>query len=210
MKILFISDIHGININLKKIEKVIEKEKIDKLVVLGDLYYAGPTYNQKYEVNSMNVKDTLTKYSDKIICLKGNCDSDVDIKDESDYPIYQTTSCALAVALSKPDRKFFYNSDICKCNKCPNYQRNLCKKKNDNLKMVSKNDVKKLIKKLGKEIDLKDIELKYNMIILRNIILSLNEISYITEILQHQVLVMKKEDDYYWNTSINNSSILKV
>lgn len=132
------------------------------------------------------------------------------LKDESDYPIYQTTSCALAVALSKPDRKFFYNSDICKCNKCPNYQRNLCKKKNDNLKMVSKNDVKKLIKKLGKEIDLKDIELKYNMIILRNIILSLNEISYITEILQHQVLVMKKEDDYYWNTSINNSSILKV
>ena len=122
----------------------------------------------------------------------------------------KVTSCALAVALSKPDRKFFYNSDICKCNKCPNYQRNLCKKKNDNLKMVSKNDVKKLIKKLGKEIDLKDIELKYNMIILRNIILSLNEISYITEILQHQVLVMKKEDDYYWNTSINNSSILKV
>lgn len=132
------------------------------------------------------------------------------LKDESDYPIYQTTSCALAVALSKPDRKFFYNSDICKCNKCSNYQRNLCKKKNDNLKMVSKNDVKKLIKKLGKEIDLKDIELKDNMIILRNIILSLNEISYITEILQHQVLVMKKEDDYYWNTSINNSSILKV
>lgn len=86
MKILFISDIHGININLKKIEKVIEKEKIDKLVVLGDLYYAGPTYNQKYEVNSMNVKDTLTKYSDKIICLKSNCDSDVDIK-ASDFPI---------------------------------------------------------------------------------------------------------------------------
>ena len=76
--------------------------------------------------------------------------------------------------------------------------------------MVSKNDVKKLIKRLGKEIDLKDIELKDNMIILRSIILSLNEISYITEILQYQVLVMKKEDDYYWNTSINNSSILKV
>ena len=76
--------------------------------------------------------------------------------------------------------------------------------------MVSKNDVKKLIKKLGKEINLKDIELKDNMIILRSIILSLNEISYITEILQYQVLVMKKEDDYYWNTSINNSSILKV
>lgn len=86
MKILFISDIHGIDINLNKIEDVIINEKIDKLVVLGDLYYAGPTYNQKYMVNSMAVKDILTKYSDKIICLRGNCDSDVDIK-ASDFPI---------------------------------------------------------------------------------------------------------------------------
>ncbi len=86
MKILFISDIHGIDVNLKKIEDIIKKEKIDKLVVLGDLYYSGPTYNQKYKINSVSVKDILTKYSDKIICLKGNCDSDVDIK-ASDFPI---------------------------------------------------------------------------------------------------------------------------
>ena len=91
MKILFISDIHGIAINMKKIEKVIESEKIDKLVVLGDLYYAGPTYNKKIEVNSMYVKDILTKYSDKIICLRGNCDSDVDIK-ASDFPICNNLS----------------------------------------------------------------------------------------------------------------------
>lgn len=86
MKILFISDIHGIDNNLKRIEKIIEKEIIDKLVVLGDLYYAGPTYNQKYKVNSKNVKEILTKYRDKIICLKGNCDSLVDVK-SSDFPI---------------------------------------------------------------------------------------------------------------------------
>ena len=86
MKILFISDIHGIDNNLKRVEKIIEKEIIDKLVVLGDLYYAGPTYNQKYKVNSKSVKEILTKYRDKIICLKGNCDSLVDIK-SSDFPI---------------------------------------------------------------------------------------------------------------------------
>ena len=91
MKILFISDIHGIAINMKKIEKVIESKQIDKLVVLGDLYYAGPTYNKKFEVNSMYVKDILTKYSDKIICLRGNCDSDVDIK-ASDFPICNNLS----------------------------------------------------------------------------------------------------------------------
>ena len=82
MKILFVSDIHGIDTNLK----IIEKEIIDKLVVLGDLYYAGPTYNQQYEVNSKSVKEILTKYGDKIICLKGNCDSLVDVK-SSDFPI---------------------------------------------------------------------------------------------------------------------------
>lgn len=43
-------------------------------MVFGYLYYAGPTSNQKYEVNSMKVKDILTKYSNKIICLKGNCE----------------------------------------------------------------------------------------------------------------------------------------
>ena len=86
MRILFVSDIHGIDTNLKIIEKNIEKEIIDKLVVLGDLYYAGPTYNQQYEVNSKSVKEILTKYRDRIICLKGNCDSLVDIK-SSDFPI---------------------------------------------------------------------------------------------------------------------------
>jgi len=91
MKILFISDIHGIDINMKKIETVIESEQIDKLVVLGDLYYAGPTYNKEFEVNSMKVKDILTKYSDRIICLRGNCDSDVDIK-ASDFPICNNLS----------------------------------------------------------------------------------------------------------------------
>jgi len=91
MKILFISDIHGIDVNLKKIECVVKNKKIDKLVVLGDLYYAGPTYKQDYEVKSISVKGILTKYADKIICLKGNCDSDVDIK-ASDFPICNNLS----------------------------------------------------------------------------------------------------------------------
>ena len=39
MKMLFISDIHGIPDNLEYIERIIIDKKIDKLVVLGDLYY---------------------------------------------------------------------------------------------------------------------------------------------------------------------------
>jgi hypothetical protein len=86
MKILFISDIHGIKKNLEYVRKLEEKENFDKIVVLGDLYYPGPNYDNKEEINSSYVKDFLMNYQAKIICLKGNCDSDVDIK-ATDFPI---------------------------------------------------------------------------------------------------------------------------
>ena len=86
MKILFMSDIHGIYNNLEYIDNVINKKEIDKLVVLGDLYYCGPMYNDRLEVSCLLVKDFLTKYRDILICMRGNCDSDVDIK-VSDFPI---------------------------------------------------------------------------------------------------------------------------
>lgn len=88
MKILFFSDIHGIKDNLIYIEQLINNHNFDKIVVLGDLYYGGPTYNSKFEINSIYVKDFLTNYSSKIIALRGNCDSDVDIK-SSDFPIIE-------------------------------------------------------------------------------------------------------------------------
>ena len=65
MKIMFISDIHGIATNLNVIEKKIKNEKIDKLVCLGDLYYAGPSYDNKYKINSKKVFEFLTKHQDK-------------------------------------------------------------------------------------------------------------------------------------------------
>ncbi len=91
MKILFISDIHGITENLNYIKVLEEKENFDKIVVLGDLYYAGPTYDNSYQINSNEVKKFLTKNQDKLICMKGNCDSEVDIK-ASDFPICSTIS----------------------------------------------------------------------------------------------------------------------
>ena len=91
MKLLFISDIHGICDNLEYIDQVIEREKIDKLIVLGDLYYSGFGYNDNYKINGNFVKDFLTKYSNMLICMRGNCDSDVDVK-VSDFPICNNLS----------------------------------------------------------------------------------------------------------------------
>ena len=86
MKILFISDIHGITENLCLIENLEKKENFDKIICLGDLYYAGPTFDKTKEVSSRSVLDFLMKYNSKMIAVRGNCDSDVDVK-TTDFPI---------------------------------------------------------------------------------------------------------------------------
>lgn len=113
MKVLFISDIHGITNNLEYIKKLDGKENFDKVVVLGDLYYAGPTYDNKFEVNSLKVKDFLMNFKDKLICMRGNCDSDVDVK-SSDFPICSNLSLlyvdGLDIYLSHGDEYGKYKS----------------------------------------------------------------------------------------------------
>lgn len=116
MKILVFSDIHGISDNLNYIKELDEKENFDKIVVLGDLYYAGPTYDNSKQTKSMEVKDFLTNYQERLICMQGNCDSAVDIK-ASDFPICTTISLICVDGLDiylthgneysiKKDRKF--------------------------------------------------------------------------------------------------------
>lgn len=86
MKIMFISDIHGIKTNLPKIKERFIEENCDKLIVLGDLYYMGSRtyYNEDHDIDY--VKNYLCSFKDKLICIRGNCDSEVDIK-TSDFPI---------------------------------------------------------------------------------------------------------------------------
>ena len=91
MKILFISDIHGIKKNLNYIKKLDDKESFDKIVALGELYYSGPNFDKSYEVDSAYVKEFLTSYKERLLCMRGNCDSDVDIK-SSDFPICEGLS----------------------------------------------------------------------------------------------------------------------
>lgn len=91
VKLLFMSDIHGYYDNLKIIDEKMVRQNIDKLIVLGDLYYQGPSYNNSKKIQSNMVKKFLHKYKEHLICMKGNCDSDVDIK-ASDFPISEGIS----------------------------------------------------------------------------------------------------------------------
>ena len=80
MKILLISDIHGIKSNLKVIEEKLQKETFDKIVILGDLFYIGPRNKLLDAYDISYVKDFFETYKDKIIGIKGNCDSEIDIE----------------------------------------------------------------------------------------------------------------------------------
>lgn len=73
MRILFISDIHGIITNLEHIKKRFIELNCSKLIILGDLFNGNPNYNG-YDV--IKVQKFLNDMSDKIICMRGNCDTD--------------------------------------------------------------------------------------------------------------------------------------
>ncbi len=91
MKILFFSDIHGIVTNLEYIKELDVNEKFDKIIVLGDLYYMGFNHVNLNEFDNYKVKDFLMSFGDRLSCVRGNCDSDLDVK-VSDFPIEDVIS----------------------------------------------------------------------------------------------------------------------
>ncbi len=110
MKILFISDIHGICDNLSKIDLIIKNKHIDKFVVLGDLY----SYGFSISNDDLKVRDFLTKYKDILICMKGNCDLSTNIKN-SPFKVYEDISIInvdnIDLYLTHGNRYNYYNND---------------------------------------------------------------------------------------------------
>lgn len=78
MKLFFISDIHGSLYFLKKALDIYEKEKADYLVILGDELYHGARNPLPKDYNPKEVAEILNTYKDKIIAVRGNCESEVD------------------------------------------------------------------------------------------------------------------------------------
>lgn len=78
MKVFVVSDIHGSDYYAEKIKEINEKEKPDKIVLLGDLYYHGPRNPLTKEYGPMKVAGILNDLQEKIIAVRGNCDAQVD------------------------------------------------------------------------------------------------------------------------------------
>lgn len=78
MKLMFASDIHGSAYYARLLKEKYTEEKAEKLILLGDLLYHGPRNDLPKEYNPKAVIEILNSMSDEILCVRGNCEAEVD------------------------------------------------------------------------------------------------------------------------------------
>lgn len=78
MKILFISDVHGVPSTLEAALKAADALSPDRIVLLGDLLYHGPRNGVPNFYDPVRVTEILNGLKDRIIAVRGNCDAEVD------------------------------------------------------------------------------------------------------------------------------------
>lgn len=78
MKYLVISDIHGDLTSVEFLQELNKKENFDKILLLGDVLYHGPRNDLPKGYNPKGCIKILNEIKDKILCIKGNCDAEVD------------------------------------------------------------------------------------------------------------------------------------
>lgn len=78
MKLVIASDIHGSAFWCGKLMELLRQEQPDKLILLGDILYHGPHNDLPREYAPKMVIPMLSAWKEKIICVRGNCEAEVD------------------------------------------------------------------------------------------------------------------------------------
>lgn len=78
MKIVFFSDVHGCRDSLQELQVQIGKIEPELLVLLGDALYHGPRNPLLPDYAPTDAVRILNSFRDKIVAVRGNCDSEVD------------------------------------------------------------------------------------------------------------------------------------
>lgn len=78
MKLMIASDLHGSAYYTDLLLQAMEREKPDKLLLLGDLLYHGPRNDLPRDYAPKKVIDLLNGIREKILCVRGNCEAEVD------------------------------------------------------------------------------------------------------------------------------------
>ena len=86
MKWMIASDLHGSFLYTKQLFLAYAAEKADKLILLGDYLYHGPRNRLPDVYEPQEVISLLNAHKDSLLCVRGNCDAEVD-QMVLDFPI---------------------------------------------------------------------------------------------------------------------------
>ena len=78
MKFLIASDIHGSAYYCEQLLQAFEREQAARLLLLGDILYHGPRNDLPCDYAPKKVIAMLNSMADTILCVRGNCDTEVD------------------------------------------------------------------------------------------------------------------------------------
>ena len=78
MKLLIASDLHGSAHYCRELLEAYDREQADRLLLLGDILYHGPRNDLPEEYAPKAVAAMLNERKKDILCIRGNCDADVD------------------------------------------------------------------------------------------------------------------------------------
>lgn len=78
MKLLIASDLHGSALYTRALLDAFAREQAGRLVLLGDLLYHGPRNDLPEGYAPKEVIPLLNGLRDRILCVRGNCDAEVD------------------------------------------------------------------------------------------------------------------------------------
>lgn len=75
MKLLMLSDLHGISKNLRLLEEKVLLKDFNYIIILGDLFYSVNSNTEDEKI----IIQFLNKYQKKLMIVRGNCDKNSDI-----------------------------------------------------------------------------------------------------------------------------------
>ena len=78
MRFFVVSDIHGDCYWAGKAIEAFRREDADRMILLGDILYHGPRNDLPENYDPKKVIGMLNGIADKIIAVRGNCDTEVD------------------------------------------------------------------------------------------------------------------------------------
>lgn len=78
MRMMIAADLHGSAYYARRIQEIFEQTVPERLILLGDLLYHGPRNPLPRDYAPMETAAILNSMRDKILAVRGNCDSEVD------------------------------------------------------------------------------------------------------------------------------------